>query len=134
MLLKLNLLYFSWLKLVSAIFYEMFTFHQIVALQKLWKMFFISSKKLFSFSRCSNFCISTFPSFSSCQPMLERAWSKINLKVYDVIKCLNKDLITHFVWYFEKVKRYDSKTLVIDTALNKEYFYGKIILKLCTKS
>ena len=43
----------------------------MVALQKLWKMFFISSKKLFSFSRYSNFCISTFPSFSPCQPLLE---------------------------------------------------------------
>ena len=31
-------------------------------LQKLWKMFFISSKNLFSFSRYSNFC-NFFPSF-----------------------------------------------------------------------
>ena len=37
---------------------------------KTMKMFFISSKKLFSFSRYSNFCISVFPSFSSCQPLL----------------------------------------------------------------
>ena len=42
------------IKLVSAIFYQNF-FHQMIALQKLWKMFFISSKKLFSFSRYSNF-------------------------------------------------------------------------------
>ena len=59
------------LKLVSAIFYEIFILHQTIGLQKLWKMFFISSKKLFSFSRYSNFCISTFPSFSPCQPLLE---------------------------------------------------------------
>ena len=32
-------------------------------------------------------------------------WSKINLKVYNVINCLNKNLITHFVCYFEKEKR-----------------------------
>ena len=38
-------------------------FHYIVALQKLWKMFFISPKKLFLFSRYSNFCISILPSF-----------------------------------------------------------------------
>ena len=37
-------------------FYQFF-FHQLVGLQKLWKMLFISSKKLFSFSRDSNFCI-----------------------------------------------------------------------------
>ena len=39
------------LKLLSAIFYQIFIFNQMIALQKLWKMFFISSKKLFSFSR-----------------------------------------------------------------------------------
>ena len=42
---------FSDLKLVSAIFYQIFIFHQMIALQKLWKMFSISSKKLFSFFR-----------------------------------------------------------------------------------
>ena len=39
------------LKHVSAIFYQIFIYHQKIALQKIWKMFFISSKKLFSFSR-----------------------------------------------------------------------------------
>ena len=38
-------------------------FHQMIALQKLRKMFFISSKTLFPFSRYSNFC-NFFPSFS----------------------------------------------------------------------
>ena len=62
------------------------------------------------------------------------AWSKINLKVYDVVSCLNKNLITHFVWYLEKKKSYDIETLAIDTVLNKEHFYGKIMQKMCTKS
>ena len=57
------------LKLMSAIFYQIFIFNQMIALQKLWKMFFISSKKLFSFLRYSSFCISVFPSFSPCQPL-----------------------------------------------------------------
>ena len=57
------------LKLVSAIFYHIFIFHQMIALQELWKMSFISPKKLFSFSRYSNFCIPVFPSFSPCQPL-----------------------------------------------------------------
>ena len=77
------------LKLVSAIFYHIFIFHQMVALQKLWKIFFISSKKLVSFSRYSNFCIFVFPSFSSVSHCFT-GWSKKNLKVYDVINCLNK--------------------------------------------
>ena len=55
--------FFRILKLVSAIF-KIFIFHQMIALQKLWKTFFISSKKLFLFSRYSNFCIFTFPFFS----------------------------------------------------------------------
>ena len=37
--------------------------HQIIALQKLWKMLFISSKKLFSFSRYSNVCNFPFHAF-----------------------------------------------------------------------
>ena len=43
------------LKLVSAIFYQIFISHQMIALQKLWKLFFISSKKLFLFSRYLSF-------------------------------------------------------------------------------
>ena len=63
-----------------------------------------------------------------------RAWSKINLKDPDVINCLNKNLIKHFVWFLEKGKRYDIETLTIDTVLNKEHFYEKIMQKMCTKS
>ena len=114
-------------------FYQSFFVHQMIALQKLWKMLFISSKKLFSFSRYSNYCIFVLPSFSPCPPLL-RGWSKINLKVYDNINCLNKNSITHFVWYLEKEKRYDIETLSIDGVSNKEHFYGKIMQKICTKS
>ena len=35
------------LKLVAAMFYQIFISHQMIALQKLWKMLFISSEKLF---------------------------------------------------------------------------------------
>ena len=96
------------LKIVSAIFYQIFISHQMIALQKLWKMFFISSKKLFSFS-------------------------KISVKFYDVINCLNKNLITHFAWYLEKQKRYDIETLPIGRVLNKEHCYWKTIQKMCTR-
>ena len=58
-------LYTTSLKLVSAIFYQIFIFHKMLALKKPWKMFFISSKKLISFTRYSNFCIFSpfFPHF-----------------------------------------------------------------------
>ena len=49
------------LKLVSAIFYQILISHQMIALQKLLKMFFISSKKFFLFSRYSDVCISSSP-------------------------------------------------------------------------
>ena len=46
---------------MCVIFYLFFIFHKMIALQKPWKMFFISSKKLFLFSRYSSFCIFVFP-------------------------------------------------------------------------
>ena len=63
-----------------------------------------------------------------------RGWSKKNLKIYDVINNLNKNLVTHFVWYLEKEMRCDIQTLSIDSELNKEHFYGKIMQKMCFKS
>ena len=119
--------------LVSAIFYQIFIFHQTVALQKLWKMFFISSKKLFLFSRYLSFCIFIFCSFSLSAIALEVDSGKV-LKVYDVINCLNKNLITHFVWYLEEEIRCGTETLSINRELNKEHIYGKIMQKIYTKS
>ena len=55
-----------------------------------------SSKKLFSSLRYLNFCIFVFPSFFQVSHCF-RGWSKKNLKTDDVIDCLNKNLITHFV-------------------------------------
>ena len=45
----------------------------MIALQKLRKMFFISSKKLFLFSRCSNFCkfIPSYPHFPDTKGQIE---------------------------------------------------------------
>ena len=113
------------LKFVSAILYQIFISHQMITLQKLWKMFFISSKKLFPFSRYSRYS-PLFLLDSHCF----RSWSKINLKIYDVINCQNKNLITHF----EKEKSCGIETLSIDRVLNKEHFYGNIMQEICTKS
>ena len=63
-----------------------------------------------------------------------RGQPKINLKVYNAINCPNKNLITHFILYLEKEKRYDLETLSIDRVLNKNHFYGKFMQKMCTES
>ena len=63
-----------------------------------------------------------------------RGWSKKNPKVYDVISCLSKNLITHFVWYLEKEIWCDTETLSINRELSKEHFYRKTMQKMCTKS
>ena len=66
--------FFYVLKLVSALFFIKFLFvHQMMALQKLGKMFFISSKKFCSFSRCSNFCTFSlsFPHFPDSKEQIE---------------------------------------------------------------
>ena len=121
------------LKLVSAIFYKMFIFHQMIALKNYEKCFLFYLKSSF---RSRDIQIFVFPSFRLFLPVIHcfRSWSKINLKVYDIINCLNKDLITHFVWYLGKEKRYDIENLSIDRVLNKEHFYEKIMQKMCTKS
>ena len=53
-------------------FNGIFILSTVIALQKLWKILFISSKKLFSFLRYSNFCFSLLLSFSTCRPLLWR--------------------------------------------------------------
>ena len=83
-------------------------FHQMRALQKLREMISIPSKKFISFLRYLNFCIPVLPSFS-----LRR------LLLYDVINCLNKNSITHFVSYHEKEKRYDIEILSRNILMDK---------------
>ena len=62
-ILKYSYLYsLMFLKFVSAIFYQIFLFSPNDSSSKTMKNVFISSKKLFSFSRYSNFC-NFFPSF-----------------------------------------------------------------------
>ena len=116
-----------------AIFYQIFIFHQMITLQILWKMLFISSKKFFSFSRYSNFCIFVFPLFFPVSHCL-RGWSKKNPKIYDVINCLNKNLITRFAWYLEKEIRCGIETLSIDRELNEEHFMEKLCRKCASKA
>ena len=121
------------LKLVSVIFFQFFIFHQMIALQKLEKCFLFHLKNSFRSRDMQIFAFLSSPPFS---PVIHcfRGWSNKNLKVYDVINCLNKNLMTHFVWHLEEEIRCGIKTLSIDIELNMEHFYGKIIQKMCTKS
>ena len=107
---------------MSAIFYQIVIFHQTIVLQKLWKMFF---KTTFQSWDIPIFVFLSSPIFLPVRHCL-RSWSKMNLKVYDIINCLNKNLITHFVWYLKNKKRYEIETFSIDRVLNKEHFYGEI--------
>ena len=50
------------------------------------------------------------------------------------MNCLNKNLITYFVWYPAKEKRYESETLLIDRVLNKEHYLEKVMQKMGTTS
>ena len=98
-----NFSFFCSLKLVSTIFYFCTTW---------WS--FKNHEKCFLFHLKSSFRsrdiqIFVFPSTPLFLPvgLCIRGWSKINLKFYDVIVCLNKNLITHFVWHLEKEKTHD---------------------------
>ena len=121
------------LKLVSAIFYQIFTFYQMIAFQKLIKSVLLHLKSYFRSEDIQIFVFSAFPLFFPVSHCF-RGWIKRNLKVYDVINCPNENLITHFVWYLEKEIRCDIETLSIDGVLNMENFYGKIMHKMFTKS
>ena len=57
-------------------FINFFVFHLMIALQKLWQMFFISLQKLFLFLRYSVFCIfsSSFPHFPDSKGQIKLEW------------------------------------------------------------
>ena len=60
-----------------------------------------------------------------------RSWFKKNLKFYGVIICLNKSLITRFVWYLEKEIWCVIETLSTGRVLN---IYGTFLWeKSCRK-
>ena len=101
------------LKLVSAILYEIFISHQMTSLKKYEKWFLFYLKSSFRSRDIQFFVFLSSPLFLLVSHCF-RGWWKINLKVCDIINCLNKNLITHFVWYLKKEKKYDIETLAID--------------------
>ena len=115
------------LKPVSAIFKEIFVCTKWEPFKNYERCFLFHLKSSF---RSRHIQIFVFPPCLHFLPVSQclRAWFKINLKRYDVINCLNKNL-THFIWYLEKNKSYG-----IETLAKEEHFYGKIIQKMCTKA
>ena len=94
------------------------------------------SNLYFSTFHCRDILIFIFLSSPLFFPVSHclRGWSKKNYKIYDIIHCLNKNLIAHFVWYIEKEIKCDIETLSMDRELNKKHFCGNIMQKICTKS
>ena len=110
-----DLMYLLMLKFVSAIFYQIFISHQMIPFKN-YKKCFLFHLNAFFILEMLKFLYFHLPLFFSL--------SAIALEVvYDVINCLNKNLITHFVWYLKKEKRHDIETLSNDRVLNKEHFY-----------
>ena len=101
------------LKLLSAIFSSNDSHSSIM------KNVFLFHLK--SFFRSRGIQIFVFPSTPFFLPASQccKGWLKINLKIYEVIICLNNNLIKHFVWYHEREERYDIETLYIVRVLNK---------------
>ena len=50
------------------------------------------------------------------------------------MNCLNKNLITDFVWNFEKEKKYEIETLAIDRVLIKNVCMEKLCRKCAPKA
>ena len=120
------------LKLVSAIFFFFF-FTKWQPFKNCEKCFLFHLKCSFRSRDIQLFVFPSSPVFLLVSHCF-RWWIKINLKVYDVTNCLNKNLIKHFVWYLEKEKSYDIETLSIDRVLNKKNVYGKSCRKCAPKA
>ena len=85
------------LKLVSAIFIKFyFFFTKWQPFKNFEKCFLFHLKSSFRSRDIQFFVFLSFPLFLPVGHCF-RGWSKINLKVHDVINCLNKNSITHFV-------------------------------------
>ena len=74
---------------------EIFTFQQMIALKKLWKMFFITSKKALFFLEICKFLYFHFPPFFFLPAIALKFDPRLILKVYDVISCPTKNLKAH---------------------------------------
>ena len=116
----------SFLKLVSAVVYQIFISHQMIPLQKLWKMFLFHLKYSFRSWDTQIFVFLSSPLF----PPVSHCFSSWSLWRQQ----LSKNLVTHFASYLQKEIRCDTETLSVIKVSSKEHFYGKNMQKICTKS
>ena len=125
---------------MSAIFYQIFIKWFLLIFITKWKPF-KKYEKCFLFHLKSSFrswdiqvfVFSSSPLFLPVSHCFS-GWSKKNLKVYDAINCISKNLITHFVWYLKKEIGCDIEILSIVRVSNKEHFYGKSCGKCAPKA
>ena len=82
---------------MSATFYQIFVFQQMIALQNYEKYLLFHLKGSFRSRDIQIFVFPSSPLFLPVSHSHLRGSSKINLKVYDVIKYLKENLIAHFV-------------------------------------
>ena len=120
------------LKAYDCYFYQIFIFSPNDSPSKTEKCFVFHLKSDF---HSRDIHISVFLSIPFFLPVSHcfRGWLKINLKVHDLINCLNKNSITHFFWYLEKEKRYDIEILSIDGVSDKEHFTKTFLRKCAAK-
>ena len=113
------------LKLVPTIFYQTFISTEWYPFKNYEKCYLFHLKSSFRSRNIQIFVFLSFPLFLSVGHCFG---------VHDIINYLNKNSITHFVWYPEKEKSFDIETLPIDGVSDKEHFYRKIMQKICSKS
>ena len=109
-------------------FFHFFFFFTKFTWNNYEKWFLFHLKSSFHYQDIQIFVFPSSPLFFRVSHWL-RGWLKINLKVYGVKNCLNNNLITHFVWYHEKEKRYN-----IELCQFIEYYVRSIFMeKWCWK-
>ena len=121
----------DWENLLDYIFSSLFAQHKVAKIFTMALEKDNSNPDLKSSFRSRNIQFFVFLSFTLFLPVGHcfGVWSKTNFKVHDVINCLNKNSVTHFVWYLGKEKRYYIETLSIDGVSDKEHFYRKCAAK-----
>ena len=93
-------------------------------------IFFISSEKLFSFSR--------YLSFYHNLLVMQEKWLdqkvKVNSNIHDVTTQLTSSCNTHIAQYLSKQKQPDNETWSINRLQQKKYFSSKTMQKCCTQT
>ena len=121
----------TWINGIKACVCHFIIFHYMIAFKNYEKSFLFHLKSSLYSQDIHIFVFPPYPLFLLVDHCF-RGWFKINPKVYDVIHCQNKNLITHFIWYLENRKRYNIETLSIDKVL-RNIFTEKSCRKCASK-